>query len=191
MTGLTENDKRTLAKLANGDLTPRDLESGIRDDEPPAGRSGPYAVNEQTCENIREYLHNHSYREAADFFGLNFTTVKYHSTTWSLRSCSHSGNSLDSERCAVARIMSSDGHPCTKIANKFDVSRRTVSYHVFGDCTHEHAVAPRTEPRQRKVTDTMCRAFQRSSKTNQDLANQYDLARSTVSRHAAGNCGCE
>lgn len=164
-------------------------------DNPPTNSDrAPWSVSKKMCEDMRDYLEDHSYRETAEEFGVAKGVAELHSEGgW--RECSHKGLAVDPSRCAVMREMARDGWSDRELAARFGYSHAVPNTHITGACSHDIRVPPvrnREDP-QRKVSDTLCDEMRGRypDDSTPDMADDLDISTSTVRSHIIGDCGCD
>lgn len=150
---LTSEDYETLRQLAERGAShfayhgrPTDPEPPKLTDSPRRHGVGEWHVSRQLCERWRRLDKSTPIDDIADTFGVSKGSVSYHLND----RCDHdTALSVTPERCAVIRCMAEEGHAFAYIARLFSSlgSRRTVSRHARGICSHDIDIPP-VAPRQ-------------------------------------------
>lgn len=106
--------------------------------------------------------------------------------------CKHEFGMVDRERCAVMREMARDGLEYKRIADHFDVSNHSATYHITGDCQCNHTVD--SIPKQNGVTVQGCarmRSMANYADTLDEIADVVGLSRRAVSAHVSTGQSCK
>lgn len=201
--GVTEEDRRVMAALADGTLDERaihvsgedpvDLLYDVERLGTPGFQSTPHDIGTRICEGWRSLYESGEMNttEIGEWFDVYPSTVAYHVNG----GCKHNRKAtVDAARCRVIRVAAQDELSYREIARTFSfVDYESARYHARGYCDHDVAIDPVGSRHTAKPHCGRFRELSEEGYTDGEIAEMYggEFCRSIVSRHVRGGCECD